>query len=163
VTTTTIAQLPELKRRRQARALQSAQLGIYADPSITTELERLNVVIQQMELIDIHRANLSHQLRQIAHFGANAPTYIVNSIRSERQDIARLKAICAQYGQPIESHPLDEESTEAEPGNPEPGALPRDPLVLIRERLRDVETLLRHNRPQEALEEIVALRKELGA
>jgi|SRR5690242_15975096 len=157
----TIAQLKGLKDRRQQRALQKAQYGISADPSILMELDQLETIISLMERIDIHRRNLDLLARQNDHFGAHVPVHIVNQIRTEREQIAALRTQCARLGQPVEPHPLDTE-TDAPPQNERESApLPVDPLTLVRERLRDIEAMLRHGQYQIALEMLVTLQQEI--
>ncbi len=158
----TIEQLPALKKRRQERALQQARYGISSDPSILTELQDLDVLISQMELIDIHRANLIHMLRQRTHFGANTPTHIVNSIANERAEIARLRTICAKYHQPVEPHPVDADEPEIEMSPQTPRPFPDDPMWHIREALYDIAILLRHGQADAALTAVLALRREIG-
>lgn len=157
----TIPQLATLKQRMRARALQQAQYGISADPSVTTELRDLETVIGMMERIDIHRRNLAHLLQQRGHFGPNVPAHIVNSITSEREKVAELRAACARYNQPVNAHEVDSEPalTASEPA---PVPLPTDPIQAVREQLRDVEAMIRHGQYDAALRLIVALRDQLG-
>jgi hypothetical protein len=112
---TTIVSLPELRRRRQERAMQQARMGINADPHIIIELRDLDTTISLMERIDIHRGNLTHLLRQRDHFGPNAPTHIVNQILSERENIGTLRRQCAQLGYSVERHAVDADVPEATP------------------------------------------------
>lgn len=158
----TIPQLAALNRRKSALALQKAQHGIDAAPHVVIELSDLETVTTQMNLIDIHRQNLEHLLRQRTHFGANAPTHIVNQIANERQEIDRLRVVCGKYGHPVGQHPVDadEPTIEAAPGTPAP--FPSDPIARVREQLRDIEALLRHGQYAASLEALQALRREIG-
>lgn len=158
----TIEQLPALKQRRNARALQAARYGGSAEPHITIELQQLETVIGQMERIDIHRGRLAHLLKQRGHFGADTAPHIVMEIASEREQIAALRAACAKYGQPVASHPVDADEPGVEEAEQEPVELPRGPLARIREALRDIEALLRHGQTDAALAAVQQLRREIG-
>lgn len=160
--TTTIEQLPALKKRRNGLALQGAQYGISADPRITIELQDLETIISQMDLIDIHRGNLNQLLRQREHFGAHVPPHIVNQITHEREEIQRLRLICAKYRQPVEAHPVDADDVGIEAAPVVPAAFPPDPITRVREALRDIEALLRHGETAAALRAIQALRRDIS-
>jgi hypothetical protein len=156
------------KRRLHQLQLQQAKYGMSADPYIVTQIEDLQKAIRSAEtiehsagLIDIHRQNLTHLLKQRTHFGANVPTYISNQIASERQGIAQQKSACAKYGYNIFDHPVDEDRHEAE--SPEPAHIPYpiDPIVLIRQELRDIEALLRRKQYDAALSVVIELQEKI--
>lgn len=153
----TIPSLPALKQRLNALLQQKAQYGISADPHITTEAQDLETVVQQMGLIEIHRASLAHLLQQRGQLGTHTPSHVATQIDSTRQQIARLRAVCSQYGHPVPAHPLDSDEPSAPESPREPVPVAADPLAVVREKLRDVETMLRHGMVDQAL----ALVKEL--
>ena len=154
----TIASLPALKQRLHELNLRAAKYGISADPHITIEARDLDTVISQMNLIEIQRRNLEVLLGQAAKLGTHAPPHILNQIREIRQEVERLRNVCAQHGHMVAAHPLDSDQQFAAP---EPIAAPiaDDPLAIVRERLRDVESMLRAGLVNEALR----LVKELQA
>ena len=102
-----------------------------------------------MGLIDIQRRNLEHLLKQQTQLGTHVPPHIANSIRDIRQEVARLRAVCSQYGHIVPPHPLDSDEPSAPPAKPV--AVAPDPLTVVRERLRDVETMVRAGLKDEAL------------
>ncbi len=155
----TIPELKALKDRRHQRTLQSARYGYNADPSITTELENLDKVIHEMERIEIHRRRLSVLLKQADNFGGHVPAHILTEIETIRGTIQQLRATCERLGYRVASYPGDEEETiEYVPSQ----VLPVDePLVYVRERLRDIEALIRMNLPNQALELVQQLQNYL--
>lgn len=110
----TIPELVALKQRKHQRAMQQASYGMSADPSITTELNKLDSLISQMERIDTHRRRLAQLLQTRSHFGADVPPHIALEINHEREQIAVLRANCHRLGQPVDSHAVDEDEVAAE-------------------------------------------------
>ena len=157
----TIASLPALKQRLNHLALQKAQYGIGADPHISIEAQNLETVVHQMGLIEIQRGNLEHLLRQRGQFGTHVPPHIMTTIQSTRQEIARLRAVCSTYGHPVLPHPLDSDEPGATPEPSEPTPFAADPLTVLRERLRDVETMIRAGLKDEALKLVKELQEYL--
>jgi len=141
---TTIANLPSLKARLSVLKNQAARYGISADPHITIEIRDLDEVIGQMGLIDIHRRNLVHLLRQRSHFGADVPAHIINSIVHEREEIATRRAYCAKRGYPVDAHEVDADAppTPAATGYVAPEWV--DPIDEIRAAIKRIETALTH-------------------
>ena len=114
-----------------------------------------------MGLIDIQRGNLEHLLRQRGQLGTHVPSHVMTAIQSARQEIARLRAVCSTYGHPVLSHPLDSDESNAAPEPSAPTPLAADPLAVVRERLRDVETMVRAGLKDEALKLIRELQDYL--
>lgn len=63
----------------------------------------------QRELLNIHRGNLAIVLRQQEQFGpGQAPPVVVNTLRHERAEIQRIKAILRGWGVPVDDLPAEE-------------------------------------------------------
>lgn len=137
----TIPQLATLKQRLQQLNLQKARYGISADPHIEMEASDLGTVIGQMELIDIHRRNLDTLIAQAGRFGTSVPMHISNAIISERAEVVRLRQVCAQLGQSVPAHPVDD---DAPPELPPVRSVPRQvpPPTDIRAKLDQIEQLI---------------------
>lgn len=137
----TIPQLAALKQRLNELSLQKSRYGISADPHITIEAQDLETVVNQMNLIDIHRRNLDTLLKQESTFGGHAPAYITNQIVTERANVARLRQVCARLGQNVPQHPVD---ADEEPDLPPVRSVPRQvpPPSDIRDKLDQIERLI---------------------
>jgi hypothetical protein len=145
----TIPNLPALKQRLNQLNLQKAQYGISADPHITIEAQNLETVVQQMGLIEIQRGNLAHLLKQRGQLGTHTPPHIAGEIQRTRREIERLRAVCRNYGHAVTSHPLDSDEPETQP-DVQPVPVASDPLNVIREKLEDLDVMLRRGKYDEA-------------
>lgn len=147
----TIPNLPDLKRRLAALENQKALYGISVEASIIIEAEKLDLVISQMKLIEIHRQALATLLQQRAHFGANTPAHVISDIKNRRTEIVRLRAVCAKNGYFVEEHQVDKDlpQVEVEPHTlipPHPGL-----ISTILQQLALIESAICDDRPGMAI------------
>src|SRR5690242_18457324 len=71
----------------------------------------LEEIKYQQDLLNIHRGNLAHYLKQASFHGqGNVPLGTLNGIDSERGEIRRIKKILRGWNQQVEDHPDDEEA-----------------------------------------------------
>jgi predicted nucleotide-binding protein len=69
---------------------------------------------QQKTLLNIHRRNLAHYLKQASFHGeGNVPLGTLNGIDSERSEIRRIKRVLRNWNQHVEDHIDDEATTDA--------------------------------------------------
>jgi len=65
-------------------------------------------IAHQQNLLQIHRRNLAHYLRQSAQHGATgAPVSVLNGILDTQNEIQRIKAILRGWGVAVEDQPDD--------------------------------------------------------
>jgi hypothetical protein len=164
-----LEQKREHQRRLHQLQLQQARYGISAEPHIYTQIEDIKKLIGNAEtiahsagLIDIHRGTLAVLLKQRTHFGANVPPHVANQIASERQEIARLKRICTDYGYSILDHPVDADQSEVEAPEPTHAPYPPDPIALMRRRLRDIQALARFGDLERVITELEKLQRDIS-
>ncbi|HJZ48050.1 MAG TPA: hypothetical protein VKE41_12820 [Roseiflexaceae bacterium] len=64
----------------------------------------------QLRLLEIHRRNLAHLVKQAAHYGGEdeTPVYIANSLQENRDNIRRIKGILRGWGTAVVDGPNDE-------------------------------------------------------
>lgn len=84
-------------------------------------------IAHQKRLLQIHRSNLAHHLKQLALLGgeAYAPPAITNGLREERANIRRIKDILNRWGEPVADH-VDDEAAGVGSASP---AAPAQPAV----------------------------------
>jgi nucleoside phosphorylase len=90
---------------------------------------------QQRDLLDIHRGNLKHYMRQAAAHGGEAfsPPMTINGLAEARREIARIKAVLRGWGEMAADEPgdLSAEGSSASPEQPPvPPALQADVLIV---------------------------------
>lgn len=89
----TIPQTADLQARLHQLQMQRAKYGISADPHIPIEIERIDNVLTQFNLIEIHRRNASLLIKQRAQYDHDVPLHILNALNQARQSIASIKQL----------------------------------------------------------------------
>lgn len=154
-------QLNSLKRRKGELAIKAARFGISTPPEVSMELSDLEEIIGYMERIEIHRRNIAHLLSQVDRLGTHTPPHIVNQAADSRREIAKLKAYCAQKRYVVADVAIDFDSAPEEVHAPISSPLPSDPITIVREKLRDVEALIRAGLNDAALKLVRELQETL--
>src|SRR6266511_5814855 len=73
---------------------------------------------QQKTLLNIHRRNLAHYLKQASFHGqGNIPLGTLNGIDSERSEIRRIKGVLRGWKQQVDDHIDDEETAASQSSN----------------------------------------------
>ncbi len=73
---------------------------------------------QQKTLLNIHRRNLAHYLKQATFHGqGNIPLGTLNGIDSERSEIRRIKGVLRGWKQQVDDHIDDEETAASQSSN----------------------------------------------
>ncbi len=155
----TIPQLPDLKKRRDQRAIQHAKFGNMSDPSIITEGEELDTVINLMDRINIHRNRLAQLLKNRSASGIYTLPHVLTEIEDERSHILELRSACQRLGYTVSVHEGDsdgavEATTIAASSVPD--------MAFIRTSVKNIEGLLEEGHNIAALSVIRQLLKYLG-
>ena len=69
---------------------------------------RQDEIAHQMNLLNIHRRNLSHLRAQMKELGAFAPPYVRNGVGDAMKEIADRKRVLRDLGQQVDDLPGDE-------------------------------------------------------
>jgi hypothetical protein len=89
-----------------ARASQASETRAGSPPRPAADPEE---VAHQQKLLETHRRNLAHYLKQQAlHGEAYVPPVVVNGIREARDNIRRIKEILRGWSVVVRDHPDDE-------------------------------------------------------